>query len=312
MKTSDIRIRDPFVLPEPEKGFYYLFGTTDRNCWEGTGQGFDCYRSKDLYQWEGPIPAFRPPPSFWATRHFWAPEVHRFNDRYYMFASFKADRRYRGTQILVSDCICGPYLPLTEGPITPPNWECLDGTLHIDSTGNPWIVFCHEWVQVHNGAMYAMRLSPNLKQPAGSPVFLFNASEAPWVNRSSWPGEAGEYRFPTYVTDGPFCFRNRNGILLMLWSSLGNKGYAMGLARSDSGSVTGPWRQEAVPLWSEDGGHGMVFRGFDGRLFVTFHTPNKTPEERPVFIEIEDTNTGIQLKINIPNRADAGNAIQRA
>lgn len=294
VKTSDIQIRDPFILPVAEEGVYYMFGTTDKNCWGGPGEGFDCYRSKDLSQWEGPIPAFRPPSAFWSTANFWAPEVHQYNGRYYMFASFKAVHHYRGTQILVSDRVAGPYLPLTDGPITPPDWECLDGTLHVDAEGAPWIVFCHEWVQVRNGAMYAMRLTPDLKKPAGRPVFLFNASEAAWVNRPDWPEGWGT--FPTYVTDGPFFYRNRKGVLLMLWSSGGKKGYAMGIARSESGTVTGPWRQEPEPLWAEDGGHGMVFKGFDGRLFVTFHMPNNTPDERPVFIEIEDTDAGIRVK----------------
>jgi hypothetical protein len=40
----------------------------------------------------------------------------------------------------------------------------------------------------------------------------------------------------------------------------------------------------------------MVFRAFDGRLFATFHRPNRTPDERPVFIEIEDTGDGLRLK----------------
>ncbi|MFH1709374.1 MAG: family 43 glycosylhydrolase [Planctomycetota bacterium] len=159
---------------------------------------------------------------------------------------------------------CGPwaagsFTPLTEGPITPADWECLDGTLHVDAAGAPWIVFCHEWVQVHNGAMYAMQLSPDLKQPAGRPVFLFNASEAPWVKRPAWPDDKAMFRFPTYITDGPFLYRTGKGILLMLWSSVGGKGYAMGVARSESGGVTGPWRQDAAPLWAEDGGHGMIF-----------------------------------------------------
>ncbi len=296
MKTHEIQIRDPFVVPVPGEGVYYLFGTTDKNCWGGPGTGFDCFKSRDLNDWEGPIPAFRPPPSFWGTQNFWAPEVHGFRDRYYMFASFKAPGRYRGTQILCADRPAGPYLPLTDGPVTPADWECLDGTLHVDADGNPWIVFCHEWVQVHNGAMVAMRLSPDLKTAAGRPVFLFNASEAAWVNHPAWPEDAGKMRFPTYVTDGPFLFRTRGGVLLMLWSSSGYKGYAMGMARSESGTVTGPWRQEPEPLWAEDGGHGMIFRGFDGRLFVTFHTPNDTPRERPVFIEIEDMGDGIRLK----------------
>ena len=305
MKTCDIQIRDPFIVSEAPERCYYLFGTTDTTCWGGPGVGFDCYRSTDLNEWEGPIPAFRPPPSFWGTQNFWAPEVHRYNSRYYMFASFKAEHRYRGTQILCAAHVAGPYLPLTAGPVTPPDWECLDGTFHLDSAGNPWIVFCHEWVQVHNGAIYAMRLSPDLKAAAGRPVFLFNAAEAPWVVRPSWPDKPDQLRFPTYITDGPFLFHNRNGCLLMLWSSVGTQGYAMGIARSESGNVTGPWHQEAAPLWAKDGGHGMIFRKFDGRQFVTFHTPNNTPNERASFHEIEDTETGIRLKSETQVAADA-------
>jgi beta-xylosidase len=296
MKTHEIQIRDPFIVPHAAERLYYLFGTTDRNCWGGSGSGFDCYRSPDLQEWEGPLPAFRPPPGFWGTENFWAPEVHRYGGRFYIFGSFKADRRYRGTQILVSDVISGPYVPLTDGPVTPPDWECLDGTLHVDADGHPWIVFCQEWVQVHNGAMHAMRLTADLKAAAGRPILLFNAAEAPWVRRQAWPAGDSKRSFPTYVTDGPFLFRTRGGTLLMLWSSEGRSGYAMGIARSETGHVAGPWTQTPAPLWSEDGGHGMVFRTFEGRLFVTFHRPNRTPDERPVFIEIEDTGDSIRLK----------------
>ncbi len=169
MKTSDIQIRDPFVLPDKEDGTYYLFGTTDINAWTGAGEGFNCYKSSDLHEWQGPIAAFRPPPAFWGTRNFWAPEVHFYNGRYYMFASFKADCHYRGTQILVSDKVSGPFSPLTSSPITPPDWECLDGTLYVASDGTPWIVFCHEWVQVHNGAIFAMPLSQDLKESVSPP-----------------------------------------------------------------------------------------------------------------------------------------------
>ncbi|MFZ0544128.1 MAG: hypothetical protein WAM60_01730 [Candidatus Promineifilaceae bacterium] len=32
--------------------------------------------------------------------------------------------------------VSGPYSPLVDGPITPDNWQCLDGTLHVDEDGN--------------------------------------------------------------------------------------------------------------------------------------------------------------------------------
>ncbi len=67
------------------------------------------------------------------------------------------------------------------------------------------------------------------------------------------------------MTDGPFLHRTASGALLMLWSSFSTKGYAMGIARSESGTVVGPWIQEKKPIWKEDGGHGMIFRAFDGK-----------------------------------------------
>lgn len=296
LTLPDIQIRDPFVLPVQAEGCYYLFGSTDTNIWNGPGQGFDCYRSRDLQHWEGPIPAFRPQPDFWGTFNFWAPEAHFYQGKYYLFASFKAPNCYRATQILVSDGPAGPYRPLTDGPITPPNWECLDGTLHVDAAGRPWIVFCHEWLQVHNGAMYALPLSDDLTHAVGRPVFLFNASEAPWARQMHTPGPDVPFRFATFVTDGPFLHRTAAGELLMVWSSMGHKGYAMGVARSTSGEVTGPWVQSDTAFWEEDGGHGMIFSAFDGRLFITLHRPNNSPMERAHFFEIEETGASFIRK----------------
>ena len=59
MKTSDIQIRDPYIYTDKVEKTYHMFGTTDHDCWHGPGQGFDCYSSKDLTNWDGPFPAFR-------------------------------------------------------------------------------------------------------------------------------------------------------------------------------------------------------------------------------------------------------------
>ena len=295
MKTSDIHIRDPFVFASKVEQTYYLFGTTAMQLKHGESPSFDCYKSQDLSEWEGPIRAFQPSPTFWATRNFWAPEVHHYNGKFYMFASFKADKHYRGTQILESENVSGPYTPLTNRPVTPANWECLDGTLFVDTDGTPWIVFCHEWVQVYNGGMWAMQLTQDLKTAVNPPIFLFHASEAPWVREPGWPPEESRNLFPTYVTDGPFLFSTTSGGLLMLWSSFGAKGYALGVARSETGVIKGPWLQDPDPLWIEDGGHGMIFRSFENRMFLTFHSPNKALLERPLFIEVKEVDDNIVL-----------------
>ena len=83
----------------------------------------------------------------------------------------------------------------------------------------------------------------------------------------------------------------------MLWSSLGSKGYAMGVSRSESNHILGPWHHVPEPIWAEDGGHGMIFSSFEKQLMLTFHTPNQTPNERAIFIEIEEDSGNIQRKV---------------
>ena len=39
----------------------------------------------------------------------------------------------------------------------------------------------------------------------------------------------------------------------------------------------------------------MIFRAFDGRLMVAVHTPNRTPDERPVFMEVKERDGTLEL-----------------
>ena len=121
MKTCDIRIRDPYVLTDTDAGRYYLYGTTDENPWSGPGQGFSAYVGTNLADWQGPFTVFAPPVDFWADCQFWAPEVHRYAGCYYMLASFKAENRRRGVQILRAKSPLGPFVPISDGPITRPS-----------------------------------------------------------------------------------------------------------------------------------------------------------------------------------------------
>jgi len=292
-QLQDIKIRDPFIVPIAEDRFYYMYGTTDEDSWGGKATGFDAYRSHDLQNWEGPFEVFRPSPDFWADENFWAPEVHSYRGRYYMLASFKAEHCRRATQVLVADGPLGPFEPLTKSPLTPPVWECLDGTLYEDEDGVPWLVYCREWLQTTNGEMYAQRLQPDLKTVAGEPVMLFKATDAPWVVKTHFQGSTG------YVTDGPFLFRSPENELLMLWSSHGADGYAMGVARSSSGNIEGPWVQESEPFFRKDGGHGMLFRSFEGKLKLSLHQPNTSPLERAVFIDVHWNEGSLQMASNI-------------
>lgn len=288
-KREEIQIRDPYVLRINED--YYLYGSTDTNIW-GTdpSAGFDAYRSKDLENWEGPFKVFVPSPDFWGKDNFWAPEVHVYQEKYYMFATFRGENRMRGTAILKADHPLGPFREWSQGAVTPKEWMALDGTLYVED-GVPWIVFCHEWVQIGDGTVCAMRLSDDLKETIGEPIQLFASTEAKW----SKTAESKSNQIIGYVTDGCFLHRLKNGKLIMLWSCIGEEGYCIGYASSISGKLAGSWTQREIPLFEKDGGHGMIFQADQEQLYLAIHTPNQSPCERAVFISLQETEDGFIL-----------------
>ena len=136
--------------------------------------------------------------------------------------------------------------------------------------------------------MCAMPLTDDLTAAAGEPRVLFHASDAPW---SKGGGDNGD----CYVTDGPWMHRCADGTLLMLWSTGGYEGYAQGAAVSDNNDISGSWKPCPAPIFGKDGGHGMIFRGYDGVLRLVLHAPNENPKERPVFLPISDEDGAIRL-----------------
>lgn len=285
MKRNEINIRDPFILPY--NGKYYLYGSRGSEVWGDCATGLDVYVSTDLEEWTEPKEVFTRTPDFWADRHYWAPEVYEYNGAFYMFASFKSEDRHRGTMVLKADKPDGKFVVHSEGTITPSDWEALDGTLYISKNGTPYMVFCHEWVQVKDGTVCAVEMSKDLKKAVGKPFVLFKASDAKWII---------ECRENSYITDGPFLYRCADGTLLMLWSSIGKDGYTEAIAVSDNGDIDGNWVQRDELLFKKDGGHGMIFKTFDGRLLLLLHSPNKNPLERPVYFELEDREGMLYLK----------------
>ncbi len=283
MKLTDINIRDPFVLKENDT--YYLYGTRARNFGQKVG-GFDVYVSKDLEEWSMPIECFR---SKWTKYNrwvSWAPEVHRYKDKFYMFATFTRTNNLRGVFVLKADKPEGPFTVHSPKAVTPEEWECLDGTLYIDKKGNPYLVFCHEHTQIIDGTVCYIRLNEDLTECIGEPTYLFSGSSPYWADKKP----AGEH----YITDGPFMYRTKDDELLLIWSTFIDHKYAQCIAKSDNGEIDGNFIH-LEPLITNDGGHGMIFKT-DDKLFLTFHTPNQTLSERPKFFELIDTGDKVELK----------------
>lgn len=258
---SEIHMRDPWIMPLD--GTYYLVGTTG-DTWGKEGGGFEAYTSTDLVHWtpRGPILQFDDPPT-WAAYQFWAPELYERDGRFYLFYSGNTDNTCRGTGVAVADSRLGPFRNLSERPLTPPEWECLDGHLFRDDDGTEWLIFVHEWVQCEIGEMWAQRIAPDYTYLVGERHLLFRGHDAPWSN---------------HVIDGPMMLLH-DGTYHLFWSSFNPRdGYCCGVATAEA--LLGPYRQCQEPVIAQDGGHNCVFRGLDGGFYTSFHRPNKTPDER--------------------------------
>ena len=305
LSLSDIHIRDPFIVADKSSGTYYMYAAiSNRLHTIDSTQGVEVYTSKDLVHWNEPKPVFIIPDNFWAHHFVWAPEVHAFNGKYYLFVTFtsvdslpsipgRPPQQKRGTQVLVADKLTGPFKPFHNRSHTPVNWMALDGTLWVED-GVPYMIFSHEWIQISNGTIELARLKNDLSDLAEKPKTLFKAGDAPWVKDLKMKDANGNVCL-TLVTDGPFLYRTSKGKLLMIWSSFGVDDYSVGIAESVSGKIAGPWKQQEKPLFTGDGGHGMIFRTFDGRLMLSLHKPNNDPDERAGFYELIDTGDSLIL-----------------
>ena len=315
LHLTDIQVHDPWILVDKATHTYFLYTSASAPMTVEHRGGTLMYKSPDLITWQGPYTVFVCPDGSWADppQRAWAPEVHLYKGRYYLFTTLHNPDRpipkrnldtprklfMRSTIIAVADSPEGPFKMMKlDAPITPENFTVLDGTLFVEK-GRPWMVYAHEWGQKGDGTMEALPLKDDLSAADGPPIHLFKASDAPWINERAVP----DTRLANYVTDGPELFRTKTGQLLMLWSSYesmpGNyESYVETVARSKSGELKGPWVQ-LPPLVRNDSGHGMLFHSFDGKLLLVVLQPFQ--DSRSKIYEVEDM--GNRLRI-VKYRAD--------
>lgn len=294
-KTEDILLSDPFIYADEGSGMYYM-----------TGTGGLLWKSRDLKVWDGPFNVARTDPTSWMGPYptIWAAELHKYNGKYYYFGTFTNNDNvmqvYRGNNIhrrschvLVGDNPEGPFYPMGDETYLPADQPTLDATLW-EEDGQPYMLFCHEWLQNWNGTIESIRLKPDFSGTFGDRRILFRAFDSPWSREKHPDGSVT----PNKVTDGPYVFRTQTGRLGMVWTSWTFDDYTQGVAYSVSGKLEGPWVQESEPITPPNFGHGMIFRTFDGKLILCCHSHEKEgfmTVRRPAFFLLDDS--GDRLKV---------------
>ncbi len=296
IKTTDITMRDPFILPYD--GVYYLYGTVGADRGETS---LYVYRSSDMENWEEPVTIFTLTPDFWGVQDLWAPEVHVYRSKFYLFFSVMGKNGLRGTQIAVCDTPDGTFVPVVNGPATPATQSCIDGTLYIEE-GIPYMVYSHDWPDTwiedegyYLGEICAVQMSEDLTKAVGEPFLLFTALDAEISANGPTPCDwMGEGRI-RYGTDGPFLCHLSDGKLLLAWSPIPNMNYMVLAAISDSGSIHGEWRHVDTPIFDKNGGHPMFFEDFDGQKKMAIHWPEVWADEHPLILNVTEKNGTLEV-----------------
>ncbi len=310
-----LNIHDPAVIADPVSKMYYVYDSFqqgskyDKLTSKSGNSGVQVYWSQDLVHWQGPQLVYEIPNDSWAEPMHapWAPEVSFYKGKYYLFTTlhnyknvmFKPDDRplihQRGTQIFVSDSPFGPFKRFANQPHTPLNEMALDGTLWIED-GQPWMIYCQEWLQTGYGLFKAIKLSEDLSKSIGNPIILFSAADANWTERTTSYG--GFANIQASISDGPWPYKTKDGRLLIMWSSWNKdreKAYTTSFAYSDNGKLSGNWLQREQPVIDGDRGHGNIFKTFDGELRVALHRYFNQPFTRLQIYSAEDTGDTIKI-----------------
>jgi beta-xylosidase len=330
----DIKFGDPYVMLASD-GHYYMYGTG------GVRNGFGCYRSDDLQNWEylGAVYKGNTEDS-WAESCFWAPEVYERYGKYYMFfsANWKENPTKEGENfrigIAVSDYPSGPFTEISDRPLFDPGYPIIDANVFFDEDGRCYLYYsrcCYkhpvesevaQWArskglfkEIEESWIYGIEIAPDFSKVIGEPVMLLcppyemSDKQTEWESRSVTAGEANRR-----WTEGSFLIKD-GGTYYMMYSAnfFGGENYAVGYATADS--PLGPYTKSPDnPVLEKNTGKGGIVTGVghnsitwsrDGKeMFCVYHGRTaSTGDARVVFIDRMSIRNG-KLSVDGPTTAE--------
>ncbi|WP_461532174.1 glycoside hydrolase family 43 protein [Sinomicrobium sp.] len=326
----DVAFGDPYILND--EGTFYMYGTGG-----GAKDGFSVYRSSDMVHWQSRGQVYTGnTASSWATDHFWAPEVYRFEDKYYMF--FSAQWRDNPNNelenfrigVAVSDSPEGPFEEISDQPLFDPGYPIIDANVFVDDNGKYYLYYsrvCYkhpvesevaEWArkkgwydEIEESWVYGVELKPDFSGITGEPVLLLQPplrmddKNAEWESRSVTSREMNRR-----WTEGSYTFKNEDTYYMMYSANYyQGENYAVGYATATS--PLGPYKKsDTNPVLEKNTQHGGEVTGTghnslvfldDNNMYCVYHGRTKTTgNERVVFIDRIEIDDGI-LRVDGPS-----------
>lgn len=336
-----VEFGDPYIL-DNEDGTYYMYGTGS-----GAKDGFVTYSSTNLVDWTLEKQVYTGnTESSWNVANFWAPEVYKMKDKYYLF--FSADWKNNPTNelenfkigVAVSDSPTGPFVDLKDEPLFDPGYPIIDANVFKDDNGKYYLYYsraCYKnpvesdiatWAkeeglydEIEESWVYGVELQPDFKGVIGEPVLLLSPPKsmddvnAEWESRSITSKEVNRR-----WTEGSFTFKHKDTYYMMYSANhFAGENYAVGYATAShplgpyTKAANNPVLQKNTSTGGEvtGTGHNMVLFLEDNSMLCVYHGRTKaTGNNRVVFMDkmhIEEDGT---LVVEGPSTTEKPNPIQ--
>ena len=262
--TNINKIGDPVILLEDN--VYYMYTT----CYGG--RPFHVYTSLDCKTFTDMGECLHIEDTF-ADRDIWAPEVIKYQGKFYMFYSGRSDSDgLMHVQIAVSNSPLGPFKDIANEPIIKIEGKStIDAHCYIEDD-EKYLFFSMDCSTniidgIHTSQIYAVKLASDFKSTVGDYVFI-STPDAKYEELSG-----PHWRW----NEGPFILKN-NGKYFMTYSSncYNSLYYCVGCSVSDN--ILGPYKkQEDKPILEyieneiSGPGHNAFFIDKDSKLKCVFH-----------------------------------------
>ena len=256
---SQVPLADPYILLDGDT--YYAYGTH-------SADGIEVYTSDDLLTWECKGLALDKKNTT-ETRWFWAPEVYKRGDTYYMYYSANEH-----LFVATSDSPLGPFVQhggyMMESLLG--DEKCIDSTVFTDEDGQMYLFF----VRFTNGnVIWSCDLADDGLAPAeGTTLRRVVATTVVWEKQLG------------NVAEGPFVIRHE-GKYYLSYSANDYQSPWYGVGYATTSDIRRGWSkyrhnpivQNAEGLFGT--GHHSLFTDKEGHMRIVFHAHHSTGTIHP-------------------------------
>ena len=283
---------DPMIVEY--EGKFYLYSTG--------GTKLSVRTSDNLLTWSDPKTIFELSQTNWGVNKCWAPEVFKYNGKFYLFFGGADSKGILRGSVAVCDTPDGTFTPIGTEPLLNFSYSVIDQNLFVDDDGRTYIFYskdCSTNKINGNGVsqIYGVEVSNDFTRLIGDPVLIATPEY-------SWEMQSGS----TTWNEGPVVFKENGKYYLLYSANLYSKAkYCVGYAVSDT--VLAKYKKPAngcILKGNDDTitgtGHCNILR-FEDEIYLVYHAhtvPPNTDKGRSLYIDkliISDDGT---LYVNGP------------